>query len=447
LVMPQLRQVASVFVIALMIGTLLALLVSNLVSQSLQTIGRNIERISTGDLEDIQEEDLAAELAELQAKLAKLGREYVGIRDDAENLRSNINSMLQGLEEAVLVFDPDGRLRMAGATAERLLSKSQEELLGQKFEQIFPSWQRLGVAIKDAVRQRSSIREYPVSLNRPNVPPVRLLVNVDLVEDFRRDRASILMTLKNAETRRQLASELNVATRLAAISRLTSGVAHEIKNPLNAMALSLENARMKLRSGGDGVESELDTMSREIARLDRVLNTFVEFNRPLEPHITDCDLNEMVHQLAALLEPEAHSRSVRVQFEPQVPKAPVKGDPELLKQAIRNVMTNGIEAMTRSGHLSIKTYEAFDDYVLSIQDEGDGIPPEIQDRVFHLYFTTKSNAEGVGLAVTFRVVQVHNGSIAFESESGKGTCFRLRFPNGGVKKPDDGRESVGRTGD
>jgi signal transduction histidine kinase len=106
----------------------------------------------------------------------------------------------------------------------------------------------------------------------------------------------------------------------------------------------------------------------------------------------------------------------------------IQGDEDLLKQAILNVVNNGIEAMERDGRLRIRLERAGDEALLSIADSGPGIPPEVRDKIFNLYFTTKSGGSGIGLAMTFRVVQLHNASIDFESSPEEGTVFRLRFP-------------------
>jgi signal transduction histidine kinase len=106
----------------------------------------------------------------------------------------------------------------------------------------------------------------------------------------------------------------------------------------------------------------------------------------------------------------------------------LNGDPDLLKQAILNVVNNGLEAMLEGGKLLIRTEWIADECQIRITDDGAGIPPEIQARIFNLYFTTKEQGSGIGLATTFRVVQLHSGTIDFVSEPGRGTTFRLRFP-------------------
>jgi signal transduction histidine kinase len=233
----------------------------------------------------------------------------------------------------------------------------------------------------------------------------------------------VLVTLRDVESRRQLERQLDFSTRLAAISRLTGGVAHEIKNPLNAMALHLEVLKSKLA----GQQPEIDVIGREIKRLDTVVKTFLNFNRPVDLKYKPIDFNELVQQILALVSIDASAKHVRLETTLEE-KLWINGDPDLLKQAILNVVNNGLEAMQAGGTLTTRTTCEGDECLLTVRDAGPGIPLEIQDRVFQLYFTTKENGTGIGLATTFRVVQLHDGTIDFSSEPGKGTMFRLRSP-------------------
>ncbi len=254
--------------------------------------------------------------------------------------------------------------------------------------------------------------------------PQRLEVGVQILrKSSSQETMGALVTLRDVESRRQLERQLDFSTRLAAISRLSGGVAHEIKNPLNAMALHLEVLKSKL----DGQQPEIDVIGREIKRLDSVVKTFLNFNRPVDISYTPIDLNQLVKQILDLVSVEASAKHVHLEttFEHELW---INGDADLLKQAILNVVSNGLEAMHEGGTLSTHTERDGDECLLTVRDAGPGIPLEIQNRVFQLYFTTKKNGSGIGLATTFRVVQLHNGTIDFTSEPGKGTTFRLRFP-------------------
>lgn len=232
----------------------------------------------------------------------------------------------------------------------------------------------------------------------------------------------------------QMASQIDVAARLAAISRLSSGVAHEIKNPLNAIALRLDLLRERLGGTDAEVAAEFEILSKEVMRLDRVVKTFLDFSRPVEVTLADVDLTKLASEVAELMAPQARLSQIALRFVPPDPPAPaaattIRGDSDLLKQAVLNLVTNAIEAMKNGGNVTLRVQPArHSSVVLEVADDGPGIPASLRDKVFQLYFTTKTRGSGIGLAMIFRAVQLHNGTISFASEDGNGTTFRLEFP-------------------
>jgi len=230
----------------------------------------------------------------------------------------------------------------------------------------------------------------------------------------------------------RMASQLDIATRLSAISRLTGGVAHEIKNPLNAIGLRLELLRARLGEPDHELSGEIDILSKEVLRLDRVVKTFLDFSRPLDVHLQDLDLSALAREVTEFITPQARLANIEIDFSAPSELAPIRGDSDLLKQAILNLVSNAIDAMSdpskSGGRLRIRVDESGDKLTLEVSDTGPGIPPELRDKVFQLYFTTKSGGSGIGLAMTYRAVQLHNGTISFKSEAGSGTTFRLEFP-------------------
>lgn len=428
---PQIRYLAILLSASLGAAILLAVVASNIAFRPLAKIGEAIDRIARGEfsLEPVREDGESSEYKSVQSKLNMLGQQFRGAREDVVHLRGNIDRLLERLEEAVLLFDRDDRLIMAGRAAESLLGIGRWEMLGRTLDELFPQTTSLGVVVQSAVHLRRPLKDHPLVLERGEQTPPRLLVNVELLEDFpSRTHLGTLVTLRDAETRRQIESQLDVSTRLAAISRLTGGVAHEIKNPLNAIALHLEILRAKLDQARPELRQEIEVISSEITRLDRVVKTFLDFTRPVELRLADVDLAKLVREVAALVRPEASKHRVEVVVEWDGEPVVLRGDRDLLKQAVLNVVVNGVEAMKAGGRLEIQARRVGGESVLSVADQGAGIPPEASDKIFNLYFTTKGKGSGIGLAMTFRIVQLHNGSVDFASDPGKGTTFWLRFP-------------------
>lgn len=424
-VAPALKILGLAFGASLFIAIFLGSVLPGFLLDPLQRVSRNIDLISAGEYDTAaRPQREAREFAAVQSKLTMLGEQFRGAKQDAIELRSNVEQLMQRLEEAVLLFDNSGRLLLAGEGAERMLGKAREQMLGHKLEELFPSSTVLGGVIAEAVRQKQAVLDQPVAVSRPDAGEIRLLVSVDVLRKSPgQPEMGTLVKLRDVESRRQLERQLDLSSRVAALSRLTGGVAHEIKNPLNAMALHLEVLRGKL----EGPQPELDVISREIKRLDNVVKTFLNFNKPVEVRAVAINLSRIVDQVVALVSVDAQAKNIHIERPHQEPLW-INGDPELLKQAILNIVNNGMEAMQDGGTLTICTDWAGEEGQVTITDSGMGIAPEVRDRIFHLYFTTKENGSGIGLATTFRVVQLHSGTIDFVSEPGKGTTFRLRFP-------------------
>jgi signal transduction histidine kinase len=205
-------------------------------------------------------------------------------------------------------------------------------------------------------------------------------------------------------------------------------VAHEVKNPLNAILLHVEVARAKLARGDTEVGQQMEIISREILRLDRVVKTFLDFSRPVELNLTTVPLQEFVNEVVELSRPQAEASQIRVSVAQEAEGVEVTVDRDLLKQAVLNVVVNAIQAMPEGGELRLEAQASEDTAEIRISDTGQGIPAELREKIFRLYFTTKKEGSGIGLAMTFRIVQLHDGTIDFTSEPGKGTSFFIRLP-------------------
>jgi signal transduction histidine kinase len=172
----------------------------------------------------------------------------------------------------------------------------------------------------------------------------------------------------------------------------------------------------------------LDVIEMEIRRLDRVVQTLVDFSRPVELRLREQDLRDVIGDVLALATEELSTRNVTLTS--VLPSKPVIAnvDADLLKQAALNVIQNGAQAMPEGGQLEVVLETDRKFATLRIMDEGVGIPEEIREKIFDLYFTTKSEGSGIGLAMTYRILQLHHGSVEVQSRETRGTEFRLRMP-------------------
>ncbi len=221
--------------------------------------------------------------------------------------------------------------------------------------------------------------------------------------------------------------------RFRSIHKLTTGMPHEVKNPLNAMTIHLELLKQKLaRKDPAGAATHADVIGREIKRLDEVVQNFLAFVRPTEVSFVPVPLTTLLESVLDEVRQEAAQAKVTVHSSDADSGLQVEGDSTLLRQAFLNLAQNAIHAMPNGGRLSL-TCKALSDGRVSIrvEDTGKGIPPQDLERIFELYFTTKPNGSGIGLSFVLRTIELlHNGTIKVESTLGKGTTFIVTLPLG-----------------
>ena len=257
-----------------------------------------------------------------------------------------------------------------------------------------------------------------------------------LTQQLQADRLRVLSdeaSSRDLDSIKTLQSLISYSSKLAALGRLTSGVAHEVKNPLNAMMIHLELVKARLavpRPDLPGVRESLDIIGAEIRRLDRVVNGFLKFVRSHELALKPVDLNALAQGVVALLEAEWKPAGIRftLALDPGCPR--ISGDEELLRQALLNVVVNACQAMPAGGMVTLETRRPGREWVaLTVTDEGAGIAPEDRERIFSLYYTTKPEGSGIGLSLVYRIIQMHDGVIDVETPEGqRGTRMTIRLP-------------------
>ncbi len=430
-VAPSLRITLIVASVAALLGILFAVLLSNLVLRPLREFFGLIEQLEVESATQTNEPS-AQDLQSAAQRLRELGRRFAGNRNEIEAMRDQMRQVVNNLPDRLLLLDREQRVMMASPEAERLLlhpnggngKPAPHTLRGALLGEVLSKEHPLMSLTRRAFAARQP-REETLVLPTPEHTEQKLLASVQVFEE-RGQLAGALLTLRDFESLKRLETQLDYATRLAALSRITSGVAHEVKNPLHAMVLHLELLRSKLDSGKDPAK-HVDVLTSEVNRLNRVVQTFLDFTRPLQLQTRKYDANELLREVL-LLAPLTPAHKIEVVFRLASEPAWIEADIDLLKQALLNIVINACQAMPDGGILTLATAWHNNQVELSIADTGVGIPEEMREKIFNLYFTTKDNGSGIGLAQAFRAVQMHSGSIDVESQLGQGTRFRITLP-------------------
>jgi signal transduction histidine kinase len=263
-----------------------------------------------------------------------------------------------------------------------------------------------------------------------------------------------LLTLRDTGSALELEQELEVARRLASIGRLTANVGHEVKNPINAMVVHLELLRGKLSAGSmdrESAQKHVEILADEMHRLDRVVETLADFSRPMDLDLREHDLRQVVGQVLDLSGAELKEHGVSLQFDSPPQPVYVRVDDELMRQALLNLLLNAMQAMPAGGTLRISIRREQRAAIVEIADNGIGIPASLLPRVFDLYFTTKPKGSGIGLAMTYRILQLHGGAMEVRSDADPaspehGTTFTLHIPISIAPSNDSRRPEAHGTG-
>jgi signal transduction histidine kinase len=443
---PVLRKAFWLMGFALVAALAAAFLLSNFALRPLAEIAKQLDRLTAAEGAPAEDEAAANQdvAARVSSKIEKIGQRMRNVEEVYSALQENLDQILANLQDGILLFTEDRRAVLVSEAARRFLQLERENILGRHAREIFDRSTVLGRSLREAIDAGMNMVNEEVRTENGR----RIQASVDFIyDDESHQGLGALVTLHDLESAAEIESELELSRRMAAIGRLTSGVGHEVKNPINAIVVHLELLKSKLGDAEAPAMRHLDVIDMEIRRLDRVVQTLVDFSRPVELQLREHDLRLVVGDVLALASDELETR--RVTLVSRMPDEPLIAnvDADLLKQATLNVIQNGAQAMPEGGRLEVSleeeraNIENFDGFggdrpaqlggnvaVLRIADEGVGIPAEIREKIFDLYFTTKSGGSGIGLAMTYRILQLHYGSVEVQSRKVRGTEFRLRIP-------------------
>ncbi len=314
---------------------------------------------------------------------------------------------------------------LVSPSVEKFLGGRAAELRGRRVSEIFPA----GHVMRNVLRIKEDEIE-PVEgaeLTYEAGPgPSRIGLSAQVIREHGA-RMGTLVTLRDVESIERIGNQLQVSERLAALGRVTAGVAHEVKNPLNSMRLWLEVLKANMPVDPEPQQA-VKMLDSEIDRLDRAVKTFLNFTKPLEMKLEETDIRPLLQDVIDAARPSIlrAGADLRVDLPSEFPSLMI--DQQLIHQAVLNLLLNASEFTPKGGRITLALRRSGETAIISVADSGKGISPEDQKKIFQLFFTTRPGGSGIGLANTFRFVQLHNGQIEFDSEVGRGTTFRIELP-------------------
>ena len=449
-----LKSAMGTALIALVVAVFGAVLLAQLLLRPIHVLRSGLTRLGRGELGVRLDLNQTDEFGELGTFFNTVSEQLSADRSQMAGQVANLESAVEHLADAVAIVSPSSEVMFANPAMRAL---APEVVVGASLNDV--------IAADHPLRRLSEETLVSLQSHGPmpgQFPPAAGGEAGDCVERMMMSHAitgktgelvGLMLIARNVEYLSQVQSTVRYSRKLAALGRLSAGVAHEVKNPLNAMMIHLELLRQQfvapaaagVRPGrvgaaaitptaappdvdADEAMQHVDVIATEIRRLDQVVQGFLKFSRPEDLKLQPVHLETLFDEVLPIVRPEADRAGVEVIF--SCDGAPdVNGDPAMLRQAFLNLALNACQAMPHGGTLRVECALARGQRVsVSVADTGVGIAPEHLPRIFDLYYTTRQKGSGIGLSMVYRTVQMHDGEIEVESTVGAGTMFRLLLP-------------------
>jgi signal transduction histidine kinase len=462
----ELYLVMGTGLVALLIAVIVSAGFAQLILRPIHVIRGGLTRLGRGEFGvrlDLPQQD---EFGELGSFFNTVSAQLSADRTELAGQKANLQSAVEHMEDEVAIFNPNGDLVFANRA---MLATLPPDPFGQPADDLLPEGHPYRGLVHAAIGEKQSAGPVSTSIPAPHgngMPDAaadgeRLLM-AHAIKDRNEQLLGVMLVARDVQALGRVQSTLNYSRKLVALGRLSAGVAHEVKNPLNAMTIHLELLKQKLlaltgvgrRPAGAGTVASLPDVvdaarpevagalehvkiiGGEIQRLDQVMQGFLKFTRSEDLKLQVISLKALVDDVVRVIGPECAAAKVQVVTDglDRVPE--ISGDPTMLRQAFLNLALNACQAMPAGGTLRISAASSRGRRVeVRVEDTGVGIKPEHLGRIFDLYFTTRARGSGIGLSMVYRTVQLHDGEIEVQSTEGRGTTFCLSLPEASSAQP------------
>ena len=419
---------AGILTVAI-VGVILALLGGALAGAFLlkpvAAIASGVDELASGDGDFRVSVPAHDEFGTLAEKFNQLSRRIKNDRAQWETERGQFFNIFRSITDALLLLDARGHVLFANSEAQGKLGLPAGGLSdGRPLSLLLGRDHPLNRTIENAYAIGSEVRDVAMEMGK-GATALRVLVSIFSLGQGP-EPPGLLVIVRDLDPVQELENVVNYSGRLARLGGLISGVAHQIRNPLNAMNLQLELLNEEAAQGKP-VQARVMKVRNEIIRLDEAISALLRFMRPEQLKLGQIDLGELLGEVGR--EVERPGITVRHNLDPVASQ--LTADRALLGEALRNIAKNAVEAMPEGGEVEFETQLSDDGYVeISIKDHGQGIPAEDLSHIFNLYYTTKEGGTGLGLSLALRAVDLHYGMMEVQSNPGAGTVVKLKLPAG-----------------
>ena len=380
-------------------------------------------KITRDDVESL------AIFANQAAIIIENARLYKALNDEKLLSENIIKCSVNG----IVVSDLKGRVYHLNPKAEEILNVNQEEAQKMRIDRLLQLDEKERIRIFNELKKKKNIDHFEIDYHRNDDKKLILELTAFIILDENEDLLGAVTLVNDLTEKKKMDDYLLRVEKFAALGRIVSGIAHEVRNPLASIYTTVQNLENEL-SENKAARDDLQNIMQEIDRVEKLIRQILNLAKPLPLQIETVDINELLRTTIPLIEKEAKKRGITLKTALSGDIEYTKADPNRLRQVILNLLINAIESTAKRGKITVSTEMVAESggqtkwMLMKFKDNGIGITPDILDKIFDPFFTTKNVGTGLGLSVSHKIIQDHNGMIEVESQKNKGTTFSVKLP-------------------
>ena len=358
-------------------------------------------------------------------------QENMVVKRTLRNMKDYTTKLLETIDSGVISVDERNTIKTFNKKSEEIFQLKRNEVIGKDAENVLPlkvdnqSIYWLGLQERKKVEQEIEIFTGTNSKKT-------LEVNTSLLSERKDYDGGMVILVRDISRLKTLSEEINRNKRLASLGKLSSGIAHEIRNPLSAISGLAQFLHQSLDES-DERKTDLSIILKEVDRLNQLINQILDFSRPKKLEFSKFSLHKMLEELIHLLQLEKNKKVISFRLYAKHKNIFIDADRNQLKQALMNIILNSIQSIDKKGQISISLDSMLSKNKemtqITIIDNGSGIDSADLPHIFDPFFTKRDNGYGLGLSIAYNIIEMHQGAIKVESEKGKWTKVKIILPN------------------
>ncbi len=357
-------------------------------------------------------------------------QESLVVKRTLNNMKDYTTKLLETMDSGVISVNQKNIIKTFNQKSEQIFQLNRNEVIDKDAEKVLPIQIGSTSIYQLGLKEGKKIEDETEFVTR-NYTRKMLEVNTSLLSDEREQTAGMVVLVRDISQIKRLSEEINRNKRLTSLGKLSSGIAHEIRNPLSSIR-GLAQFLYQSFTENDERKADLKIILKEVDRLNQLINQILDFSRPKQLNISRFSIPEMIKELVRLIKLENSENDISFQLFLNQQGRSIHADRDQIRQALMNILLNSIQAITKKGKIVIFseniTSKGEEMVQIIIRDNGMGIDSADLAHIFDPFFTTRSNGSGLGLSIAYSIIEMHQGTIKIESEKGKGTKILISLP-------------------